>query len=59
MRAIKAVADDIAVMKDGKIVELNAAAQIFENPRRAYTRNLIYAANLRKKHGQTVNSKLH
>jgi ABC-type microcin C transport system duplicated ATPase subunit YejF len=59
MRAIKAVSDDIAVMKDGKIVELNAAAQIFENPRRAYTRNLIYAANLRKKHGQTVNSKLH
>lgn len=48
MKAIKAMADDIAVLKDGKIVELNAAGKIFNQPRHPYTRNLIYSANLKK-----------
>ena len=50
MRAIRAVADDVAVMKDGKIVELNAAEKIFSAPRQSYTRQLIYAANLGKRY---------
>ena len=50
MRAIRAVADDVAVMKDGKIVELNAAEKIFSAPRQPYTRQLIYAANLGKRY---------
>lgn len=55
MRAVRALADDIAVMKDGKIVELNTAAKIFAQPRHFYTRNLINAANLRTYHGKQNN----
>lgn len=47
MRAVRALADDVAVMKDGKIVELNTAAKIFMQPKHFYTRNLIKAANLK------------
>ena len=32
MKAVRAMADRIAVMKDGKIVELNTAAPIFTAP---------------------------
>ncbi len=52
MRAVRAMADDVAVMKDGKIIELNSATRIFDTPRQPYTRNLIYAANLRKNYGK-------
>ena len=52
MRAVRAMADDIAVMKDGKIIELNAAGRIFDRPYHPYTQNLIHAANLRKKYGR-------
>ena len=48
MKAIKAMADDIAVLKDGKIVELDTARKILEHPRHPYTKNLIYSANLKK-----------
>lgn len=44
MRAIKAIADDIAVMKDGKIVEINSAEKIFKHPQNAYTQSLIKAS---------------
>lgn len=50
MRAVRAVSDDIAVMKDGKIIELNTAGKIFAAPQNYYTKNLIYSANLRKNH---------
>ncbi len=50
MRAIKAMADDIAVMKDGKIIELRSAMKIFKNSRHKYTRQLIYSANITEKH---------
>lgn len=46
MRAVRALADDIAVMKDGKIVELNNAHQLMRHPKHTYTRYLIKAANL-------------
>ncbi len=49
MRAVRALADDIAVMKDGKIIEFSSATQLFENPKQTYTRRLIYSADLEKK----------
>jgi peptide/nickel transport system ATP-binding protein/oligopeptide transport system ATP-binding protein len=42
--AVRALADEIAVMKDGRIVEQGEARQILEEPREAYTRALISAA---------------
>lgn len=44
MLAIKAMADNIAVMKDGKIVEYGDSAQIFDSPVDPYTQKLIAAA---------------
>lgn len=39
----------IAVMKDGRVVELGTPEEIFEHPREAYTRNLIEAVPSRMK----------
>ena len=44
LRVVRAMAHDILVMKDGKIVESGTASQIFENPRESYTKALIDAA---------------
>ena len=44
MRAIKAMADDIAVFKGGKIVERGRAEQILTAPKKAYTKALIEAS---------------
>jgi ABC-type microcin C transport system duplicated ATPase subunit YejF len=44
LAVIRAVADEIAVMKDGRIVEQGAAQEIVEHPREPYTRSLIEAA---------------
>jgi len=44
MKAIRAISDDIAVMKDGNIVEYNKAQQIFSNPQNEYTKRLIEAS---------------
>ena len=44
MRAIKSIADDVAVMKDGKIVEYGSCKNIFNNPQNSYTKSLISAA---------------
>lgn len=46
MKAVRALADDVAVMKDGKIIEVNNAQQLFKHPHCAYTKYLITAANL-------------
>lgn len=43
MRAVQAMADVIAVMKDGKIVEYGDCRQIFEHPQNLYTKKLIAA----------------
>ena len=44
-------ADDIAVMKGGKIVETGTKDDILENPRHPYTQRLLKAANIRpRKH---------
>ncbi len=55
MRAVKSMADDIAVMKDGKIIELNYAKKVFENPKHSYTKKLIYSSNLRRNYGNRAN----
>jgi len=44
LRVVRALADDVMVMKDGKVVEAGSAAAIFDNPREAYTRALMAAA---------------
>jgi microcin C transport system ATP-binding protein len=44
LRVVRALADDVIVMKDGKVVEQGKSQTIFENPRQPYTRALIKAA---------------
>ena len=44
LRAVSAIADDLAVMHAGRIVEYGSAADIFAAPRDPYTRNLLAAA---------------
>jgi len=44
LRAVAALAQDIAVLKDGLIVEAGAAAQILTSPNHPYTRALVSAA---------------
>lgn len=44
MKAVRAMADEIAVMKDGKIVETGKAEVIFNHPKQPYTQNLIAAS---------------
>jgi ABC-type microcin C transport system duplicated ATPase subunit YejF len=45
LAVIRAMADEIAVMKDGRIIEHGAANEIVERPREAYTRALVAAAS--------------
>ncbi len=44
LNVVRALSDEVIVMRDGKMVEHGAAQKIFENPREAYTRALISAA---------------
>lgn len=44
LRVVRAMAHDLIVMKDGKVVESGPAATIFENPSENYTRVLMDAA---------------
>ena len=44
LKVVRALADDVIVMKDGRIVEQGSAAQIFDAPRTDYTRALTAAA---------------
>ena len=46
MRAIKSISDRIAVMKEGKIVELSETSAILFNPQKKYTKELIRASLL-------------
>lgn len=41
LAVVRQTADDIVVMKKGKVVEQGTADDIFENPQEDYTRNLI------------------
>jgi microcin C transport system ATP-binding protein len=44
LRVVRALADQVIVMKDGQVVEQGSAQQIFDAPRAAYTRALMAAA---------------
>jgi microcin C transport system ATP-binding protein len=44
LRVVRALADEVMVLKDGKVVESGPSAQIFDAPREAYTRALMAAA---------------
>ncbi|MBR2273217.1 MAG: ABC transporter ATP-binding protein [Alphaproteobacteria bacterium] len=44
MRAVRSISHEVAVMKQGKIVEYGSATQIFSTPQQLYTRELIKAA---------------
>ena len=44
LRVIRAMADEVAVMQNGKIVEAGPAADLFNNPQHDYTRSLFAAA---------------
>jgi len=44
LKVVRALSDDVLVMKDGRIVEYGPSDQIFENPKTAYTRALMAAA---------------
>jgi len=44
LKVVRALANDIVVMRNGKVVERGPAAAIFEHPRTDYTRALMAAA---------------
>ena len=44
LKVVRALANDLLVMKDGKIVETGPAADIFAAPKSEYTRALMAAA---------------
>lgn len=44
LNVVRALSDEVIVMRDGRMVEHGPAKQIFDNPREAYTRALISAA---------------
>lgn len=44
MNAVQAIAHNVMVMKDGKIVEQGTTEQIFKHPQRSYTKQLIKAS---------------
>jgi microcin C transport system ATP-binding protein len=44
LKVIRAVSDEILVMRDGRVVERGPTAQIFAEPEQAYTRALMAAA---------------
>ena len=44
MNVIKSVADKVAVMKDGKIIETGLIDEIFDNPKTDYAKELIASA---------------
>jgi microcin C transport system ATP-binding protein len=44
LKVVKALASEIVVLRDGKVVEQGKAAEIFANPRAKYTQDLFAAA---------------
>ncbi len=44
LKVVRALAHDLIVLKDGKVVEQGPAAEIFRNPREPYTKALLAAA---------------
>ncbi len=46
LRVVRALADHLIVMRDGRVIEEGPARQLFTNPRNAYTKRLFQAALL-------------
>ncbi len=44
LKVVRTLADEVLVMRDGRVVEHGPAAQIFEDPQQAYTQALMKAA---------------
>ena len=44
LKVVRALADEVLVIKDGKMVEFGTADQVFENPKTPYTKALMAAA---------------
>ena len=44
LRVVRALADEVMVMKDGKVVETGRADDLFANPKASYTQALLAAA---------------
>ncbi len=44
LKVVRAMAHDVVVMKDGRVVEQGPARMIFDNPQQPYTRALLAAA---------------
>jgi microcin C transport system ATP-binding protein len=44
LRVVRALSDEVVVMKDGRVVEQGPADRIFDQPTRAYTQALMSAA---------------
>ncbi|RDI60841.1 ABC transporter ATP-binding protein [Microvirga subterranea] len=49
LAVVRALSDEIMVMKSGKVVERGTAEEIFERPKEDYTRDLIAAAFLHER----------
>ena len=55
LRVVRALANDVIVMRDGKVVESGPAEEIFKTPKTDYTRALMAAAfSLEVKHAAAV-----
>jgi microcin C transport system ATP-binding protein len=44
LKVVRALSDELIVMRDGKVVEQGSARTIFASPQQAYTRALMAAA---------------
>lgn len=55
LRLVHKIADNIAVMYQGKIVEYGSSEQIFNNPRHSYTKKLISSSLLLNKRQKNNN----
>ena len=44
LKVVRAISDQVIVMRDGKVVEQGPAVQIFDQPKEAYTKALMAAA---------------
>jgi len=57
LKVVRAMAHDVVVMKDGRVVEQGPAEDIFENPKEPYTKALLAAAlNLTADESGVVNT---
>jgi microcin C transport system ATP-binding protein len=44
LRVVRALSDEVIVMRDGQVVEQGAAAEVFDQPKHPYTQALMAAA---------------